>query len=91
MAARKRKLLLTDDWKAKIQASQIVNRLAKLVDGEIDMTATQVRAAEILLKKTIPDLSRTTVGGDPEAPIGISVNVGFVASKHKETPENNAG
>jgi hypothetical protein len=39
----------------------------------------------------VPKLNRTTVGGDPDAPIGISVNVGFVANKHKETPENNAG
>jgi hypothetical protein len=41
---------------AKIQTSQIINRLEKLVNGKIEMTPQQVRAAEILLKKTLPDL-----------------------------------
>jgi len=39
----------------KIRASQIINRLAKHVVGKIEMSTTQVRAAEILLKKCIPD------------------------------------
>jgi hypothetical protein len=43
--------------RAKIQTSQIINRLEKLVNGEVTMTAQQVRAAEILLRKTLPDLS----------------------------------
>jgi hypothetical protein len=43
--------------RAKIQTSQIINRLNKHIKGEIEMTATQVRSAEILLKKALPDLS----------------------------------
>ncbi len=42
--------------RAKIQTSQIINRLEKHVKGEVKMTATQVRAADILLRKTLPDL-----------------------------------
>lgn len=42
--------------RAKIQTSQIINRLEKLVNGEIEMSSQQVRAAEILLRKTLPDL-----------------------------------
>ena len=42
--------------RAKIQTNQIINRLEKLVNGKIEMTLQQVRAAEILLKKTLPDL-----------------------------------
>ena len=42
--------------RAKIQTSQIINRLEKLVKGEIKMTSQQVRAAEILLRKSLPDL-----------------------------------
>ena len=32
------------------------------VDGKVELSATQVRAAEILLKKTLPDLGHRTVG-----------------------------
>lgn len=42
--------------RAKIQTSQIINRLEKFVKGEIKMMPQQVRAAEILLKKSLPDL-----------------------------------
>lgn len=49
--------------RAKIQTSQIINRLEKLVKGEIEMNAQQVAAAGILLKKTLPDLSAITMDG----------------------------
>lgn len=56
MAARTRKVCLTDDWKAGIQASNIVTRLYKCSLGEVDMTAEQLRAAQIVLAKILPDL-----------------------------------
>jgi len=52
-----------DRTRAKIQTSQIINRLEKLVKGEIEMTAQQVTAAGILLKKTLPDLSAVQMDG----------------------------
>lgn len=83
--ARKRKLLLTDDWKAKIQASQIINRLQKCFNGELELSTNQIKIADILLKKTVPDLSRATIeGGDPDKPIKHDVNVNFVAAKPSE-------
>jgi hypothetical protein len=63
MAARIRKTTLTDEWKAKIQAGVILDRLVKHVSGEIEMTSSQIKAADILLKKTVPDLARTEVTG----------------------------
>ena len=42
--------------RAKIQTSQIINRLMKNINGEVEMSSSQVRSAEILLKKTLPDL-----------------------------------
>lgn len=41
----------------KIQASQLINRLQAHVDGQVELSATQVRAAEILLSKTVPNLA----------------------------------
>lgn len=45
-----------DEVRAKIQASQLINRLTDHVLGKVDMTPTQVQAANILLKKSLPDL-----------------------------------
>lgn len=42
--------------KEKIRTSQLINRLCDHALGEIDMTQTQIRAAEILLNKTLPNL-----------------------------------
>lgn len=42
--------------RAKIKTSQIINRLMLHINGEVEMSSSQVRSAEILLKKTLPDL-----------------------------------
>ena len=55
--------------RAKIQTSQLINRLISHVNGEVELSSTQVRAAEVLLKKTLPDLSAVELGSDPERPI----------------------
>ena len=68
MAARIRKTTLSEEWKAKIQAGVILDRLVKHVNGEIDMSSSQIKAADILLKKTIPDLGRTEVTGADGGP-----------------------
>jgi hypothetical protein len=57
MAARTRKVLHDERTKEKIQTTQLINRLQNHALGLVEMTPTQVRAAEILLKKTTPDLS----------------------------------
>lgn len=63
MAARIRKIRHDDETRAKIKTSQLINRLSKHVFGEVELTPTQVRCAEILLKKTIPDLSSVEHSG----------------------------
>lgn len=63
MAARIRKTTLSDEWKEKIKVGVILDRLAKHVHGEIEMTSSQIKAAEILLRKTVPDLGRQEVVG----------------------------
>jgi hypothetical protein len=44
----------------------IVKRLQDHILGEVEMNATQIRAAEILIKKTLPDLSQMTVDAEVE-------------------------
>lgn len=70
MAARKRKVVLSDDWREKIRAGVIMQRLLSHVNGEVDLSATQVASAKILLGKIVPDVQRTELGGE----IGLTVN-----------------
>lgn len=61
MATRLRKTH-QDDVRAKIQTSQLVNRLTDHALGKVELTATQVRAIEVLIKKTLPDLQAIAWG-----------------------------
>ena len=61
MAARKNKIRHDDNTRAKIQASQLVNRLTSHALGMVEMTSTQVTAALGLLKKALPDLSAAEI------------------------------
>lgn len=53
-----------DEVRAKIQASQLINRLTNHAFGEVELSTTQVKAIEILLKKSIPDLTAVDLTGD---------------------------
>ena len=57
MAARTRKIRHDDDTRMKIKAAQLINRLTGHAMGEIEMSPSQVRAIEVLLRKILPDLS----------------------------------
>ena len=56
MAARINKPLHDDKTKARIRASQLLNRLNSFAIGEIEMSAAQVNAAKIVIGKVVPDL-----------------------------------
>lgn len=43
--------------RAKIQTSQIINRLESFINGDVKMEPAQVTAALGLIKKTLPDLA----------------------------------
>ncbi len=70
MAARKN---ISHDKKTreKIKTSQLINRLEDHVLNELELSATQIKAIEILLKKTMPDLKQVEVTGDVDKPIAI--------------------
>ncbi len=59
MAATKRNAMLIEEAREKIRTTQLINRLQNHALGEVEMTATQVKATETLLRKTLPDLSAT--------------------------------
>lgn len=63
------------DVRARIQASQIINRLQSHINSELQLTATQVNAAKILLAKSVPDLSSIELTGDPDKPLRVDVSL----------------
>lgn len=43
----------SDEIRAKIQTSQLINRLQKHIDGELELSSTQIDAAKFLINKTL--------------------------------------
>lgn len=52
-----RRIARDDNTREKIRTAQLINRLQKHVDGDVELSQSQIRAIEILLKKSLPDLS----------------------------------
>lgn len=59
------------DVRARIQVGAILSRLAKHVDGDIELSPTQISAAKLLLDKSLPSLAHTTISGEGGAPISV--------------------
>lgn len=78
MAARTRKVLLRDheNWRQRIQASMLINRLNDHIHGKLDkpLEASQVTAALGLLKKVAPDLAAVTHSGDQKNPVRFIID-----------------
>ena len=68
-----------DEIRTKIQTSQLVNVLQNHALGmdEIEITPTRMKATELLLKKSLPDLTSTEITGDPDAPLEVKVVTGI--------------
>lgn len=92
MAARKNRGVdeLPDDWKNKIRASAILNRLNDCVAGQIELTSQQIKAADIILKKIVPDLARTELqplgkDGQPVDPTIQEVRISLIDTRPTDT------
>jgi hypothetical protein len=62
-ALSRRKTGVTQAWRDRIRVGVLLTRLHDHAEGKIEMTPTQIKAAEILLKKAIPDLKQTDIVG----------------------------
>ena len=54
-----------------IQATKLVQRLQDCAMGRLELSKEQIRSIEILLKKTLPDLSSVELTGDAENPVRV--------------------
>ena len=76
MAGRPIGKLHQDDVRRKIQASQLINVLQDhALTGEGEITPTRMKAIEILLRKSLPDLSSIELRGDAENPLELITRV----------------
>lgn len=68
-------------WKCKVKAGNLMSRIHKHAKGEIEMTASQLRAAEIFLKKVVPDLKSIEMTGRDGGAMETSLTVSFVDTR----------
>jgi hypothetical protein len=61
-----------DEIRAKIKTSQLVNRLEDHAFGNIELSPSQVRSIEVLLKKTISDLQSVQLTGELEHDVKVT-------------------
>lgn len=67
--------------RSAIQTTQLVKRLQFFAldkedpaSGKVpDLDGTKLKAIEMLLKKTLPDLSSVEISGNPEAPLKLVI------------------
>ena len=57
---------LVNRWREKIRVSMIINHLQNHLLGRIQLSKSQLRAAEILLRKRLPDLAMVDFTGQLE-------------------------
>lgn len=69
MAARINRVHLDENWRTKIQMSMLLLRLENHALGEIELSATQIKAIEVLLRKCLPDLQSVEMSGPAGGPI----------------------
>lgn len=84
MAARKH-IAHDENTRKKIQASQLINRLTKHALGDLELSTSQIKAIEILLKKTLPDLQSIQHSGDKDNPIDLRWKVDIVDAPSPDT------
>jgi hypothetical protein len=79
MAARRKYLFHPDEARKKIRASMLINRLHDHALAEKPlMDSSQIQAANILLKKAIPDLTSTEISGNADKPVEHKLKIEFI-------------
>ena len=72
MAGRPMGRLHQEDVRAKIQVSQLLNVLMDQALGNADeISSTRMKAIEILLRKSLPDLSAVELTGAGGGPVRV--------------------
>lgn len=62
----------TEQVRQKIQASVIIERLHRHFNGELELTSSQLKSAEMLLDRSVPKLSQIQHTGEDGGAIQFS-------------------
>jgi hypothetical protein len=85
MAGRPMNKLHQEDVRKKIQASQLINVLQDHAFGHSEeLSQSRMKAIEILLRKSLPDLSSVVISGDDESPLHLIQRIELVALGNSE-------
>jgi hypothetical protein len=70
-----------EQTRSAIQTTQLVKRLQDFALGEtgVDIDPNRLKAIEVLLRKSLPDLSSITLSGDEDNPLKLVTKVELVA------------
>ena len=81
-----------------IQTTQLVKRLSAFALNKpddtgniVELDSLKLRAIEILLKKTLPDLSNVEISGDAENPLTQITRIELVAATRPTRADDDAG
>lgn len=86
---RKPGFRLTDEHRAKIKNSNVLNALIEHVEGKREMSSTQVTAGLGLLKKVLPDLLAASIENSAEAEATMPTEI-LLAAKEAEDKAGDA-
>jgi hypothetical protein len=75
--------------RTKIQVTQLLNRLTNHAMGKLDLSPTQVKAIEIMLRKALPDLSAVEHSGDMQETVHYYAEVPKPAATTEEWTAGN--
>ena len=73
MAARLRKTR-QDEVRDKIKSSQLINRLQDHAFGKTELSNSQIKAIDVLLRKCVPDLSQVQINNAPGETFSINIS-----------------
>jgi hypothetical protein len=70
-----------EQTRSAIQTTQLVKRLQDFALGEtgVEIDPNRLKAIEVLLRKSLPDLSSITLSGDEDNPLKLVTKVELVA------------
>ena len=54
------------EWRERIKTGKAIDTLNQAVEGKIEVTTARMKAIEISLRKTLPDLSSVELSGGSE-------------------------
>jgi len=72
--ARPKGIWTPDIVRQRIQATKLADRLQDHALGRCEMSKTQIMAATVLLKKSVPDLQSTELTGPRGSELSVTIN-----------------